>query len=308
MRPLADHITRAGFAAGTPVVVARIVGNFDIEAYAAGCWPDGRAVTIDDRFYAASLAKQVTGCAAAVLVRDGVLDPDLPIETWLPEVMEWMRGVTPRHLAHHTAGLSPAGELEARISGDWTTSKALAAIAETSFWPLPGERHAYSNLGYIVLAEVVASASGMPFVDFVAEKLFNPLGVSGLGFTTEVRDFAQAALMGPSLPRTQGDGGLWCTAPAFAGWLRAQNADAFGVARIVESGTRLNDGTLGDYGWGVGLREHRGHPLFIHGGEWTGAAAKAVRSRYLGVGIVAMTAGGSIEAISRLVASLLDEG
>lgn len=308
MQPIADHVARAGFAAGTPVVVARIAHNFGIEAWAAGHWPDGRAVTVDDRFYAASLAKQVTGCATALLVRDGILDPDRPIETWLPEVTDWVHGATPRQLAHHIAGLPPAGELEARVAGDWTAAAALAALTEAESWWLPGERHVYSNIGYVLLAQVVAAASGIAFADFVEARLVRPLKLSGIGFEQGPSSFPQSALMGPSLPSTHGDGGLWSTAPAFAAWLQAQNADAFGVARIVESVARLNDGTVTDYGWGIGLREHRGYPLFIHGGEWPGAAAKAARSRDFGVGIVAMAAGAPIDTVNRLVASLLNEG
>ena len=307
MATLADHVARAGFAADAPLAVARIGRSLQIEALAAGHWPGGQAATLEDRFYAASLAKQVTGSAAAVLVREGALDPDQPIEAWLPDLPVWVHGVAPRQLAHHIAGLPAAGELEFRVAGDWSSAAAMTAFVDADTWWMPGERHAYSNIGYILLAQLVAAVSGMPFKDFVAEHLFRPLGLSGIGYTSELAAFPQTTLMGPSLPLTDGDGGLWCTAPAFARWLQCQNTDALGVGGIVEAAIRLNDGSVADYGWGIGLREHRGHPLFIHGGEWTGAVAKAVRCPAFGIGIVAMAAGAPFDAVDRLVGSLLND-
>lgn len=119
MTPLAMLVERAGFAPGTPVAVARVVDGA-IEEMTSGIWPNGQPVTPTDRFYAASLAKQITGAALALLVRDGRIDPDRPVSNYVGGLPPWSATVTPRHLAHHTSGLPPAGELEARMTGDWT--------------------------------------------------------------------------------------------------------------------------------------------------------------------------------------------
>ena len=76
---LAALLARAAIPERTPVAMARLDRSGVIEDAVAGTWPDGAAVTPDDRFYAASLAKQVTGAAVAVLVRAGKLDPDAPV-------------------------------------------------------------------------------------------------------------------------------------------------------------------------------------------------------------------------------------
>jgi CubicO group peptidase (beta-lactamase class C family) len=47
----------------------------------------------------------------------------------------------------------------------------------------PGERAAYSNLGYLVLGEVVARATGRPYEQYVAEEVLGPLGMTRTGFT-----------------------------------------------------------------------------------------------------------------------------
>lgn len=306
MRPLADHVARAGLAASMPVAAARLT-EAGIDALAVGNWPDGTPVTLDDRFYGASLSKQVAGAAAALLVRAGRLDPDEPIGLWLGDLPDWVGATTVRQLAHHIAGLPAAGELEARVVGDWTEASALAALRETGPSATPGSRYSYSNIGYVLLAQVVAAASGAPFATFVEERLFAPPALTGMGFAADITAFQQVAPMGPSLPLTHGDGGLWTTALAFAHWLQVMNTDAFGIADIVEANATPLDGNSGNYGWGIGLRQHRGHPLFIHGGEWPGAAAKAVRCPALGISIVALAAGAPFAMVDRLVASLLDE-
>ena len=54
----------------------------------------GGLVRPTDRFYSASLAKQITGAAAAVLVREGRLDPDLPVAHYLPNLPGWAEDIT----------------------------------------------------------------------------------------------------------------------------------------------------------------------------------------------------------------------
>lgn len=308
MIPLATHLERAGFVSGTPVAVARRGGSGVIDEAVSGVWPNGQPVAPTDRFYAASLAKQLTGAAAALLVQDGRLDPDLPVGRYLDDLPAWASRITPRQLAHHTSGLPAAGEIEPLASGHWTSDfvlRTLRNLPELS--STPGTTYSYSNLGYILLAHLVAEVSGQPFDDFVATRLLEPLGLDGMGFADDVAAQPQAALMGPTLPLTHGDGGLWSTAGGFAHWLHLQNRDALGIAALVETPGHLDDGQPVAYGWGLGLRQHRGQPLLIHGGEWTGAVAKAVRSPSLGLAVVGMAAGAEFETLNRLIAAVLDD-
>jgi CubicO group peptidase (beta-lactamase class C family) len=304
-RPLADHVARAGFPEALPLAVARI-SEERIDALSSGFWPDGSAVRLDDRFYVASLAKQVTGTALGVLVRDGKLDADAPIRLVLPDLRGRTGDLTARQLVHHISGLPQAGVLEAQAPGDWTEASALAALDHAVYEP-GGRQYQYSNVGYVLLARVIAAVSGVDFAAFIATRIFAPHNIVDIGFVSDVSTFKQAKAMGPKLPLTQGDGGLWSTAPAFARWLYLQNVDAFGVASHLETPGRLSDGGSVSYGWGIGLREHRGQALFVHGGEWPGAVAKSVRCPALGTGVVAMAAGVPFEVLNTLVGSLLED-
>lgn len=308
MSPLAALVERAGLASDTPLAIARCARSGAVEEYVGGVWPNGHRVTPTDRFYVASLAKQVTGAALALLVRAGRIDPDRPLTAYISGLPQWSATVTPRHLAHHTAGLPPAGEIERLAPGDWTEDFALRALRELpELQAPPGTAYAYSNLGYILLARLIAKASGQPFAQFARRRLFEPLAIDGMGFETNLILHPQSLLMGPRLPLTHGDGGLWSTARGFAQWLHHQSNDTLGIAALVETPGRLNNGQRVDYGWGLGLREHQGTPLVIHGGGWTGAAAKIVRSPALGVAVVGMTAGGEFDRLDRLVTAVLDD-
>lgn len=81
---LARLVDQSALASEVPLAIAVCNGAGQVAEVARGSWPDGRLVRPTDRFYAASLAKQVTGAAAAVLVREGRLDPDLPVATPQP--------------------------------------------------------------------------------------------------------------------------------------------------------------------------------------------------------------------------------
>lgn len=307
MTPLATLVERAGFVPGTPVAVARVSGD-SLEDYAGGAWPDGRLVLSTDRFYGGSLAKQVTGATLALLVRDGRLDPDRPVSEYVGALPHWSGAITPRQLAHHTSGLPPAGELEADLIGDWTEAFVFDALSHLAELPSPpGAAYRYSNAGYVLLARVIAAVSGLELAEFAATRLFEPLKLEGIGFLKDAAAQPQLPLLGARRPLTHGDGGLWSTIPALAQWMYHQNRGTSGIADLVTAAGRLNDGTPVDYGWGLGLRQHRGEALLIHGGEWQGAAAKAVRSPALGIAVVGMAAGAEFETLNKLVGAVLDD-
>lgn len=308
MAALAALLAAAGLPAGLPAALATVDASGFVDQAVSGIWPGGAPVVAGDRFYLASLAKQVTGAMLAVLVRDGGLDPDAPVAAWLEDLPGWSREVTPRQLAHHIAGLPGAGSVADDVAGDWTGAAALAALRRLETLPLPpGTAYVYSNLGYILLAQLIEAAAGAPFARSVDRRLFAPPGLSGIGFLeTGIGGLPQAPLLGRRLPLSHGDGGLWASAPAFAGWLAAQNRDVLGLAGLVTAPGRLADGRTVDYGWGIGLRRFRGEPLFLHGGDWPGAVARAVRCPTLGVAVVAMAAGASQAQLSPLVAAALE--
>lgn len=291
--PLTAALATAAFAPGTPVAIATVDRRGRVKSAVTGVWPDGTPVTPDDRFYAASLTKQITGAAVAILVRDGKLDADAPIATWLRGLPDWSRTITARQLLHHTSGLPAFGVLEHQLPGHWTTEAVLDALRRVPA-PTPGP-HAYCNVGYVLLAELVAAVSGEPFPAFAERHL-------GIGCPADPLAMPQLALLGSRLPLSLGDGGLWTSAREFALWLHRCNRDEYGIEALVTA----SHPDAPDYGWGLGIRSFRGQPMFIHGGSWPGAFSKAARCPTLGIGVVVMTAADSNALVLPLVDAMLD--
>jgi len=299
---LGELIAAAGLEHDLPVSLAIVDASGHIGQAVSGVWRDGHKVSPDDRFYGASLAKQLTGAAVALLVRDGQVDPDAPISSYLDGLPGWGGAISARQLAHHISGLADPGFPELQSLGDWTEATATSCLARLEIRGRSGTAHRYSNLGYILLARLVARVSGMPFAEFIAARIWSD---PDMAFTTRVEVYRQAAYLG-HLPLTQGDGGLWTTAAGFARWLARQNGDPLQLASIVEAPGRLNDGSTVDYGWGLGLRQYRGERLLSHGGGWTGATGKALRCPAFGLAVVALAAGDDMDKVVRLADAALD--
>ena len=113
-----------------------------------------------------------------MLAQDGRLSYDDPVSRYVPDLAPYS-GVTIRHLLQHTGGL-PDYYDAIDVSGDIPTNadaaKLLGEMAKPDF--VPGERYEYSNSGYDMLGPIVEAAAGMPFVDFVRERIFVPINMN----------------------------------------------------------------------------------------------------------------------------------
>ena len=125
-----------------------------------------RSLAADSIFYVGSIAKQFVAACVAFLERDGALDLDEPVSRYVPRLPDWGERVTIRHLVHHTGGREGAqtrrarraGRRRARVGQRRAARRAARRSTELDFEP--GSRYGYSNRGYLLLAEVVAAASG----------------------------------------------------------------------------------------------------------------------------------------------------
>ena len=167
---------------------------------------DSPATKIDTMYDLASLTKVVaTTTLVEKLVEGGFpspLDLDAPIERYLPEWIDgppvegphkvvvrnpkelsqwqddrqiaWRHEVTVRHLMTHTSGLPPFKEY-------WRTSTGKADTLRRIFAePLeyePGTKVEYSDLGIILMAEIIQRLTGKPLDELAHEYIFGPLGM-----------------------------------------------------------------------------------------------------------------------------------
>ncbi|WP_407553394.1 serine hydrolase domain-containing protein [Streptomyces sp. Pv4-95] len=271
---LGRHV-RDGSVPGAVTLVARgdevevqAVGSADIE----GSAPMAR----DSIFRVASITKPVTAAAAMMLVDDGRIALDDPVGPWLPElaspvvvrdpagpvddVVPAERAITVADLLTFRAGYGfpsdfslPAVELlvselkqgppqPQRIAApdDW-----MAALSRIPLLHQPGRAWLY-NACSDILGVLIARASGRSLLEFFAERLFEPLGMTDTGFAVPAADrdrftsFYRPDAAGGLQPVDAPDG-QWSSIPAFpsgAGGLVSTVDDLHSFARML-----LDEGT-----------------------------------------------------------------
>jgi CubicO group peptidase (beta-lactamase class C family) len=281
-------------------------------------------------FDIASVSKQFAGYAIALLEADGALDVDDDVRRHIPELPDFGRTITIRHLLHHTSGLRDWPGSLAMAGWDWEDVLSYEQILRMAYHQVdlnfdPGSEYAYSNTGYNLLAEVVARVSGQSFRAFCQERIFEPLGMRRTHFHddhTEVvpgRAASYRPVTGESGRRelrrvtsnltAVGSSSLFTTVEDLARWIRhledpsPDRADA--VARIHERGVLTSGDTIA-YAWGQNVDRILGVPAVSHGGSWAGYRSTLTRfpEQGLAVVILANTSDMNAAAAAREIARI----
>lgn len=137
----------------------------------------GRLYTTRTPSCLASLSKPITAVAVMMLAEQGLLTYDAPMSTFLPGFPTSFGAVTLRHLLTHTSGIPDYPTLNVDRPGV-LNSDILAALTSVSrpLFP-PGQKYAYSNSGYVLLALIVESLSSQSLPSFLSSRIFQPLGM-----------------------------------------------------------------------------------------------------------------------------------
>jgi CubicO group peptidase (beta-lactamase class C family) len=173
----------------------------------------------DALFSIASMTKPMTAVGALMLYEEGRLMVNEPVGKYLPrlarmrvgipgcdgspeQTVDLARDMTIQDLMRHTAGLSygrgstplhaiyPAGSTWAATR--WSGAEFIARLAELPLHYQPGSKWEYS-LGLDVLGLAIEAVAGMPLRDFLAERLFGPLGMRDTGFVVPESEVARYA-------------------------------------------------------------------------------------------------------------------
>jgi D-alanyl-D-alanine carboxypeptidase len=133
----------------------------------------------DDPFPIGSVTKTFTASLVFLLMEEGLLNPDDPLEHWVPGSFAG-QGVTLRHLLSNTSGIASynyVGSFDE--STTWTPEElvqwAVDHQATTSFEP--GSSWEYSNTNWVLLGLVIEAATGASYLHELHERLLDPLGL-----------------------------------------------------------------------------------------------------------------------------------
>lgn len=152
----------------------------------------------DTLFFIASQAKPMTAVALLMLVDEGLLGVDDPVERFLPEFTgQWLaverdedrlllrppaHPIRIRELLAHTSGLPFRSAMEQPTLDGLSLRDAARSYAMSPLEFEPGKRYQYSNAGFNTVGRIVEVLSGMPYEEFMDVRLFEPLGMRDTTF------------------------------------------------------------------------------------------------------------------------------
>ena len=131
-------------------------------------------------FRIGSVTKQLTATAIFLLVDEGKVALDADITTYLPDYPAGGRHVTIEHLLTHSSGIPSATDTlvePAALALDKTVRELIDEFRDLPPYFAPGEAVRYSNSNYILLGAVIEKVSGLSYADFMAKRVFGPLGM-----------------------------------------------------------------------------------------------------------------------------------
>ncbi len=194
LQPFVDDQTIAGAVAMVcspeKVLALEMVGFSNLETQAP--------MRADAMFWIASMTKPMTSMALMMLVEEGKLNIEDPVEKYLPEFKGQMlveektpdrvvlrkpaHPITIKNLLTHTSGLTSSLPTGGSALDTLTLRGAVVAYAISPLQFEPGSKWQYCNPGINTLGRLIEVASGKPYAEFMQERLFGPLGLKDTTF------------------------------------------------------------------------------------------------------------------------------
>jgi len=265
-------------------------------------------------FHVASVSKQFTAIAVALLAEEGRLSLDDDVRKYIPELPTYEAPITIRQLMHHTSGLrdqwSLLGYAGWRFPTDLITEQDVVQIVmrQKGLNFRPGAEYVYSNTGFTLLAMIVQRASGQSLAQYAQARFFGPLGMHN----THFHDDYSMIVPGRTSAYTPREGGGWrISIPTFDTygatslfstpedlllWMASfDNAPegASELLRAAQTSAVLTDGTPTNYGYGLTLNTWRGVRAIGHGGADAGYRAYVERYPDFGVAVAVLCNAGN---------------
>jgi len=241
--------------------------------------------TAETVYKTASLSKQVIAAAILLLAQEGKIGLEDRANRYLDGAPEAWKEITIRQLLTHTSGI-------VRDPGDYRpyqeqpVGEVIKSVYSLPLSFPPGEKWLYSNVGYYVLAEIITNASGKPWNEFIAERLFKPAQMTSTRTTTATdivphrasgyRRTEQGLINAENWIAVRPSGAFLSTVLDLAKWdTWLDSTDALPVASLKAMWTSatLNDKTPVHYGFGWSVDSYLGHARIHHDGQFPGFRA-----------------------------------
>jgi D-alanyl-D-alanine carboxypeptidase len=249
------------------------------------------AATPQMRYSIGSISKQFTATAILLLAEEGKLSLDDRVVRWLPELTR-AKDVTIRQLLSMTSGYQDFWPQDYVMPGMLKPVTAAEIAREWAQKPLdfePGTKWQYSNTNYVLAGMIVERAAGMPLLDFLHKRVFDPLEMKSV-FNSDATGLPPGEpgrymryALGPLRPAPkEGPGWMFAagelamTAHDLALWdISILNQTVLQPAsyHVLETEVQLDSGVGTRYALGVGVSMPEGRRMLSHGGEVSGFTA-----------------------------------
>ncbi len=200
--------------AGAVTVVGRKDGVLSLEAVGLQSLEGQRPMPKDALFKIASMTKPITAVGVMILVEEGKVGLDQPVEKYLPEFKGQLlvagksgdtvtlrkppRPITVRDLLTHTSGLPggfPPGLADLYQKRNHTLAEVIMAQSQRPLDFGPGSKWSYCNAGIDTLGRIIEVVSGQAYEDFLKQRIFGPLKMVDTTFYPTPDQQARLAVM-----------------------------------------------------------------------------------------------------------------
>jgi CubicO group peptidase (beta-lactamase class C family) len=196
--PVLQPFVDAHSLAGAVTLVADKDKVLSLEAVGFADVAARKPLKTDALFWIASMSKPITGAGLMILVDEGKVKIDDPVEKYLPEFKDlWLaveqdkehvllkrpkRPITVRDILSHTSGMPFQSAMERPTLDGLPLRDAVRSYAMTPLMFEPGSKYSYSNAGINTAGRIIEVVSGMPYEEFMDRRLFGPLGMKDTTF------------------------------------------------------------------------------------------------------------------------------
>ena len=236
-------------------------------------------------FHIASVSKQFTSFAIAMLADQGKLKLTDDIRKYLPELQDFGSVITINHLIHHTSGLRDQWSLLMmagwRLDDVITQKQIMRVISRQKDLNFkPGEEMLYCNTGFTLMAEIVSRVTGESFADWSKKNIFDPLEMKSTLFYDDhekiVKNRAYSYYETPTGYKKSvlsyanaGATSLFTTVEDLSLWALNFEKVKVGNQHVMDMMNErfvLNNGDTTDYAFGQVIEKYKGLNSYSHGG------------------------------------------
>jgi len=176
---------------GGAVLLARDGKTVYRKAFGLADFENGVALTPEMPLRIGSITKQLTAAGVFLLVDEGKVALDAEVTKYLPDYPTHGKRITIQNLLTHSSGIPSYTDIlvePSTLTLDKSVRENIADFKDERLYFEPGEAIRYSNSNFILLGAIIEKVSGMPYGDFMAKRVFEPLGMASTAYEGHERN------------------------------------------------------------------------------------------------------------------------